>query len=376
MLASMALTIIRREGIKAGPRTDPTGRSASNADDLTKVTDMKNFNGKLAVVTGGGSGMGRDLCLQLAKEGCHVAMCDVSEENMQETRSLCEAAAPAGTTITTTLCDVSEQSQVLAFRDAVKQKHNTQTINLLFNNAGIGGAGSFINDTEEMWEKTFAVCWYGVYYNARAFMPMLVASESGHIVNTSSVNGFWASIGPGVAHTAYSAAKFAVKGFSEALINDLRLNAPHVKVSLVMPGHIGTSIVINSGKILGMPDPLDMSAEEIREVRESMMDLGDNPNANLSDEQLKQALHQQRLDFRDKAPMSASEAATVILNGVKAEKWRILVGDDAFTLDRMVRQNPEGAYEPEFFEQLLEQNVFGALSEATGSADDPLKDAT
>ena len=73
-------------------------------------------------------------------------------------------------------------------------------------------------------------------------MPMLLASDEGYIVNTSSVNGFWASVGPDVSHTAYSAAKFAVKGFTEALITDLRLNAPHVKCSVVMPGHIGTSI--------------------------------------------------------------------------------------------------------------------------------------
>ena len=84
------------------------------------------------------------------------------------------------------------------------------------------------------------MCWGGVYNGSRAFMPLLVASDEGHIVNTSSVNGFWAALGPGTPHTAYSAAKFAVKGFTEALIIDLRLNAPHVHASVVMPGHIGT----------------------------------------------------------------------------------------------------------------------------------------
>ena len=78
---------------------------------------------------------------------------------------------------------------------------------------------------------------------------MLLKADEGHIVNTCSVNGFWASVGLGVPHTAYSAAKFAVKGFTEALINDLRLNAPHIKCSVVMPGHIGTSIVSNSRKV-------------------------------------------------------------------------------------------------------------------------------
>ena len=82
-------------------------------------------------------------------------------------------------------------------------------------------------------------------------MPLLVASDDGYLVNTSSVNGFWASLGPGNPHTAYSAAKFAVKGFSEALIEDFRVNAPHVKVAVVMPGHIGTDIVSNSRRVLG-----------------------------------------------------------------------------------------------------------------------------
>ena len=125
-------------------------------------------------------------------------------------------------------------------------QHQTDHVNLLFNNAGIGGGGSVITDPREVWERTFNVCWGGVYLGVRTFLPLVIASDEGHIVNTSSVNGFWASIGPDRPHTAYSAAKFAVKGFSEALITDLRVNAPHVKVSVVMPGHIGTSIVENS----------------------------------------------------------------------------------------------------------------------------------
>src|SRR6202043_10449 len=94
------------------------------------------------------------------------------------------------------------------------------------------------------------VCWGGVYYCTRAFLPFLMKASEAHIVNTSSVNGFWASIGPGRPHTAYCAAKFAVKGFSEALMTDLAVNAPHIKCSVVMPGHIGTDIVANSRKIL------------------------------------------------------------------------------------------------------------------------------
>lgn len=313
---------------------------------------MKDFGGKLAVITGGGTGMGRELARQLVAEGCDVAMCDVAAENMEETRQLCEQEAPQGIIISTHMCDVCDEDQVLAFRDAVVDTHQRDHINLLFNNAGIGGGGSFLNDTREDWERTFGICWYGVYYNTRAFMPLLIASEEGHLINTSSVNGFWASLGRDIPHTAYASAKFAVKGFSEALLNDLRLNAPHVKVSVVMPGHIGTSIGINSGKVLGHNDPLDMSAEEVSQSRVQMARMG-MADEDFTDDQIRQAIHQRGLDFRDNAPTSSAEAATVILDGVRAEQWRILIGDDARVLDELVRDDPETAYDESFMERLV-----------------------
>ena len=311
---------------------------------------MKNFGGKVAVVTGGGTGMGRELCTQLSAAGCHVAMCDVSAENMAETKSLCESDAPAGTVVTTHNCDVSVESEVNEFRNEVEAAHGS-VVNLLFNNAGIGGGGSFLMDPREDWEKTFGVCWYGVYFGCRAFVPMLVASEEGHIINTSSVNGFWASLGPSVPHTAYSAAKFAVKGFSEALINDLRIHAPHVGVSVVMPGHIGTSIAINSGLILGKTPPLQMNEQEVRELRERMMRNGGpmtEAMMNMSDDQLKQAMHDRGIEFRDNAPLTAAQASAIILDGVRSNTWRILVGEDAHRLDNRVRADPESAYDLDF----------------------------
>jgi NAD(P)-dependent dehydrogenase (short-subunit alcohol dehydrogenase family) len=312
---------------------------------------MKDFRGKLAVITGGGTGMGRELARQLAAEGCHVALCDVSAEHMAETKALCEKAAPRGTRITTHLCDVSDEAQMLAFRDAVKREHRTDHVHLVFNNAGIAGGGSVLADPREEWERTFHVCWYGVYYGTRAFLPLLVAAPEGWLVNTSSVNGFWASLGPGVPHTAYSAAKFAVKGFTEALINDLRMNAPHVGVSLVMPGHVGTSIVLNTPAVLGRPSPKEMTAEELRPVRERLAQRGLPVDA-LSDDQLRGAMQQLAEDFRDKAPLGAAAAAAIILDGVRAGRWRILVGEDAKELDRMVRAAPERAYEPGFMDEL------------------------
>jgi NAD(P)-dependent dehydrogenase (short-subunit alcohol dehydrogenase family) len=312
---------------------------------------MKRFDGRLAVITGGGTGMGREIARQLAVEGCHLAICDVSEESMAQTRALCLRDAPSGVRVSTTLADVSEEAQVLAFQQAVEEAHQTDHIHLLFNNAGIGGGGSFVLDDREEWEKTFSVCWSGVYFCTRAFLPMLLASPEGHVINTSSVNGFWASLGPLTAHTAYSSAKFAVKGFTEALINDFRLNAPHLKASLVMPGHIGTSIVINSGRILGR-DPKEMPDEEVESAREQMARLGFEVQASTTDE-IRQALQQRAEEFRDNAPVTAAEAASIILDGVREERWRILVGADADLIDRMVRETPEEAYEPSFMERLV-----------------------
>src|SRR6202022_188686 len=105
-------------------------------------------------------------------------------------------------------------------------------------------------------------------------LPLMMQSDEAHIVNTSSVNGFCASIGPGVPHTAYCAAKFAVKGFTEALIADLRVNAPHIKCSVVMPGHIGTSIIANSRKILSGNDSDVMTAAEVAQARKRLAAMG------------------------------------------------------------------------------------------------------
>jgi NAD(P)-dependent dehydrogenase (short-subunit alcohol dehydrogenase family) len=309
---------------------------------------MKDFNGKFAVITGGGTGMGRELARQLAAEGCNVAMCDVSPSNMAVTRTLCEADAPQGTRVTTFVADVSDEAAMLAFRDAVARDQDTDKIHLLFNNAGIGGGGGFVAGDREGWEKTFNVCWGGVYNGCRVFLPMLMAADEGHIVNTSSVNGFWASIGPHISHTAYAAAKFAVKGFTEALITDLRLNAPHIKCSVVMPGHIGTEIVANSRKVLTGDDTGTLSPGALAQARARMNVLGLDTTG-LTDNQIQALMDEQARRFRDDAPMTASAAAKVILDGVKTETWRILVGEDAHKLDERVRAAPQDAYEPEFF---------------------------
>lgn len=306
---------------------------------------MDSFDGRLAVVTGGGSGMGRELVVQLASEGCSVATCDVNPEAMAETVRRAEKEAPPGTRITTHVCDVSDESQVIRFRDEVLSEHETDHVNLVFNNAGIGGGGSFVTGSREEWERTFNVCWGGVYNCARAFVPLLVASDDGYLINTSSVNGFWASLGPGIPHTAYSSAKFAVKGFSEALLEDLRVNAPHVKVAVVMPGHIGTDIVINTRRAHGGSDPESMTGAELEEARTLIARRG-LALEDLSDDALRKMVAMMGEMFRENAPLTAAAAAAIILDGVRAGSWRILVGDDAHALDTAVREDPEAAYGP------------------------------
>ena len=325
---------------------------------------MDSFSGKLAVVTGGGSGMGRELVRQLAAQGCSVAACDLNSGAVAQAAVMARAGAPPGVRVSGHGCDVSDEAQVLRFRDELLEGHGSDHVDLVFSNAGIGGGGSFISDPREEWERTFAVDWWGVYYCARAFLPLLIASDHGVLVNTSSVNGFWASLGPGMPNTAYSTAKFAVKGFSEALIEDLRAHAPHVRVAVVMPGHVGTDIVANGFRARGLPEPEQMSDAQVEEliprdaqaklIRAGVLAEG----ASAGD--LRQLLVRANADFRDKAPVSAAEAAAVILDGVRSGAWRILVGEDAKTLDALVRAKPEAAYDyAELFSALAEDPAAG-----------------
>ena len=233
---------------------------------------------------------------------------------------------------------------MLRFRDELLAEHASDHVNLVFSNAGIGGGGSFVNDRREDWERTFAVDWWGVYYCARAFLPLLIASGDGVLVNTSSVNGFWATLGPGMPNTAYCTAKFAVKGFTEALIEDLRTNAPQVRVAVVMPGHVGTDIVANSMRAHGVVPESWPLTDAQQERRAELIRRGVLAEDTTADE-MRQMLEKMNADFRDSAPLSAAGAATIILDGVRSGAWRILVGQDAAGLDAAVRANPEDAYD-------------------------------
>jgi len=309
---------------------------------------MESFGGKLAVVTGGGSGMGRELVRQLAVQGASVAACDWHPDAVAETAELARADAAPAVLVTSHACDVSDEAQVLRFRDELLAQHGREHVDLVFSNAGVGGAGSFVNDDRKEWERTFAVDFWGVYYCARAFLPLLIASGDGVLVNTSSVNGLWASLGPGMPNHAYCTAKFAVRGFTEALIEDLRTNAPQVRVAVVMPGHVGTDIVRNSFLAHGR-DPEQLTEDQLNEMipsdaRAGLPAAGGLP-ANPSAEDKRQWLIRMASDFRDKAPLTAAQAAADILDGVRAGAWRILVGQDATMLDDRIRANPLAAYD-------------------------------
>src|SRR5256885_8368407 len=151
---------------------------------------MDSFAGRLAVVTGGGTGMGRELVIQLAADGCSVATCDVNVDQMEETARRAEKDAPADVRITTHLADVSDEAQMNRFRDEVVARHETDHVDLLFNNAGVGGGDSFLTRPRDPWGKTFAVCWGGGYNGMPGFGHLCVVNGAAYGVQTDRVHGF------------------------------------------------------------------------------------------------------------------------------------------------------------------------------------------
>ncbi len=311
---------------------------------------ISDFSGLVAVVTGGGTGMGRELVRQLTAAGCHVAMCDVSGDSMDETTELALAGAPDAVRVTSFVANVADAAAMEGFADHVRSNLETPSINLLFNNAGIAGAGSFVNGERADWDRVFAVTWGGVLNGMRSFLSMLMAADRGHVVNTSSINGLWACLGPVGPNSAYSSAKFAVRGFTEALNVDFRINAPHLTASVVLPGHIGTKIALHSMIEMGR-DPKNLSDEAVAEVRADIEAAGLDVSG-ASDEDIRNLLQMRVELFENAAPTSAARAAMIILDAVKAGEWRVLVGADADALDAAVREHPTAVYTDAFMDEL------------------------
>ena len=310
---------------------------------------VDSFTGRLAVVTGGGSGIGRELVRQLAAQGCSVAACDLNPDSVAVTAATAWAAAPPGVQITSHVCDVSDEAQVQRFRDELLEQHASDHVDLVFSNAGVFGGASFVKDSRQEWERTFAINWQGTYFCARTFLPLLIGSGDGVLVNMSAVAGFWATAGPGAPPiTAYSTANFAIKGFSEALVEDLRSNAPQVRVVVVMPGMVNTDIAENSRRALGLPGLEQLSDAELLEQipeagRAVLLATGLLPEGFSADD-LRRAIPRLKEEFRDEG-FSPAQAATIILDGVRSGAWRILVGEEATMLDEQVRANPGAPFD-------------------------------
>lgn len=267
------------------------------------MTAFKTFQNRIAVVTGGASGIGLDLMVELVRRGVHVAACDIDQEGLEAAVRRARRANPC-VHVTAHTHDVSDGKAVVRLMKEVAKEHGTDAIHLLFNNAGVVGGGSFVTGSRDEWERTFSVSWFGTYYCTRAFLPMLIAADQGVVINISSVNAIWASLGPGTPHTAYSSAKFAIRGFTESLIVDFDKHAPHVSAVLVLPGHVRT----------GMPAPP-------RSWRRALDSL-----------------------FADYQPVSSKKAAETILSAVSNGQWRVVIGQDAEAIDARVRADPWTAY--------------------------------
>jgi NADP-dependent 3-hydroxy acid dehydrogenase YdfG len=254
---------------------------------------MQGFAGKVAVVTGAGSGIGQALAVELARAGAQLAISDVDTEGLAQTERRVTAL---GVRVKADRLDVTEREAFLAYADEVKEHFGK--VNQIYNNAGIAYSGNIEVSQFKDIERVMDVDFWGVVNGTKAFLPHLIASGDGHVINISSLFGLLSTPGQG----AYNAAKFAVRGFTEALRQEMAISGHPVKVTTVHPGGIKTAIARNATVAEG----LDAAAM-----------------AEFFDRRL--------------AATTAEEAARVILEGVSKNRARVLIGKDAKVLDLLVR---------------------------------------
>jgi NADP-dependent 3-hydroxy acid dehydrogenase YdfG len=259
---------------------------------------MEGFAGKVAAVTGAGSGIGQALAVELARSGAKLAISDVDTEGLAQTEERLKAI---GAPVKADRLDVTEREAVLAYADAVNEHFGK--VNQIYNNAGIAFTGDIEVSQFKDIERVIDVDFWGVVNGTKAFLPHLIASGDGHVVNISSIFGLFSV--PGQA--AYNSAKFAVRGFTEALRQEMALAGHPVKVTTVHPGGIKTAIARNAAAAEGL------DAGELAELFDKRL-----------------------------ASTSPQRAARIILEAVRKNKARVLVGPDAKALDLLVRLTGSG----------------------------------
>ncbi|HEX3840887.1 MAG TPA: SDR family NAD(P)-dependent oxidoreductase [Acidimicrobiales bacterium] len=265
---------------------------------------MKTFDGRVAAITGAGSGIGRALARELAARGAHLALSDIDETGLAETVTLCEGS---GVKVTSQRLDVADRDAVYAWADQVVDDHGQ--VNFIFNNAGVALAATIEAMAYEDFEWLMNINFWGVVYGTKAFLPHLKAAGEGHIVNLSSVFGL-VSI---PSQSAYNAAKFAVRGFTDSLRMELEIEGSPVSCTTVHPGGIKTNIARNAR--------IDASVTTMA---------GDPEEA--------------RNQFDRVVVTRPEKAARQILAAVERDHRRVLVGPDAVVID-FISRLPAGLYQ-------------------------------
>jgi NAD(P)-dependent dehydrogenase (short-subunit alcohol dehydrogenase family) len=262
---------------------------------------MKSFRDRVAVITGAGSGIGRALAFELGAAGCKLAISDINEAAVKQ---VAKELKESGREVMADRLDVADRDAFYAYADKVVKKFGG--VNLVINNAGVA-LGSTVEDTSyEDFEWLMGINFWGVVYGTKAFLPHLKQADAGHIVNISSVFGL---IGVPT-QSAYNAAKFAVRGFTESLRQELELEGGNVSCTSVHPGGIKTNIARNAR----------MTADVSRVT-------GLDPEAS-------------KQQFEKLFRTTPEEAASTIIAGIRGNKRRVLIGADAVAIDTMQRLLP------------------------------------
>ena len=265
---------------------------------------MKDFRNRVAAITGAGSGIGRALALALARQGAHLALSDIDEAGLAETVAGSEGL---GVKVTSNRLDVADREAVYAWAEAVIAEHGR--VNLVFNNAGVALGATVESMSYEDFEWLMNINFWGVVYGTKAFLPLLKLSGEGHVVNISSVFGLISV----PSQSAYNAAKFAVRGFSDSLRMELDIEGAKVSVTTVHPGGIKTNIARNA------------------RMDASVRDVAGDPEKAVR-------------DFERAFITSPEKAADQILTAVRRDRRRALIGPDAKAID-LVSRLPAAVYQ-------------------------------